>query len=382
MPTRAFIAILLLCVAADAGARDDRRVESVLGNDVFLAGGSVMRSEPVAGDLIAAGGQVDVDGPVEGDALVAGGSVRLGSRVAQSVYAAGGRLAIQGEVGRNVRAAGGHVDIGPNASIKGNVTAAGGEVRVRGPVQGYVQVTGGRIYIDAAVTGDVVANGGSVELGPNARIAGNMRYRGRDEVQQDAHAQVAGGIEHLASLGRDAGIAGTRHNPLFGGWIWSTGLIVLAAIVAGALPAQSARIAGHLRTHPGLSIIFGFIAFVCVPMAIALLMVTVIGIPLALLVLLVYLALLLVGYATAAVGIGDAVLARARPADLAHTGWRVAAAVLAMLALTLLARIPFVGGVVAFVAILFGMGAVLVSIKPPGKATPATAPVPPDAAPV
>ena len=45
-------------------------------------------------------------------------------------------------------------------------------------------------------------------------------------------------------------------------------------------------------------------------------------------------------------------------------GWRVGAAVLAMLALALLGRIPFLGGLVIFAALLAGIGAIMISLRP------------------
>jgi hypothetical protein len=90
----------------------------------------------------------------------------------------------------------------------------------------------------------------------------------------------------------------------------------------------------------------------------------VIGIPLAMVVLLAYAILLVVGYVAWAVAIGDMAVARLRPADAERSSWRVLAGVVAMLALTLIARIPFVGAIVAFIAMLLGIGALLMAMRP------------------
>ena len=93
--------------------------------------------------------------------------------VSNSLYASGGQLALDGTVGRNARIAGGRVEIDPRAIVAGNVSIAGGEVRIDGAVKGYVQAAGGRVLINGTIGGDVVATSGAVELGPNARIAGD-----------------------------------------------------------------------------------------------------------------------------------------------------------------------------------------------------------------
>jgi hypothetical protein len=61
--------------------------------------------------------------------------------------------------------------------------------------------------------------------------------------------------------------------------------------------------------------------------------------------------------------IGDAALARLRSQDAARVGWRVGAAMGAMLLLALLTKIPVLGGLLAFVALLAGVGAIVLAIR-------------------
>jgi len=119
----------------------------------------------------------------------------------------------------------------------------------------------------------------------------------------------------------------------------------------------------QLRGDPGIGLLLGFIALVCVPIAAVILAVTIIGIPLALAVLLLYFLMLIVGYAAVGVMLGDAALGKLRSRDAARVGWRVGAAMSAMLALALLTRIPFVGGLVTFAALLAGLGAIVLVVR-------------------
>ena len=170
---------------------------SDMGGDRFIAGSSVSLSDAVAGDLFAAGGSVESDASVGGDAVLAGGKLRIGADVAHSVLATGGQITINGQVGRNVRAAGGQIEFAPASRIVGNVSVAGGQVNLRGAVLGHVQAAGGRVFIDGPIGGDVLAASGQVELGPNARIAGSLRYRSGDSLRQDPAAQVRGGAVQM-----------------------------------------------------------------------------------------------------------------------------------------------------------------------------------------
>lgn len=340
-------------------------VERDLGSDHFVAGGTVSIDKPVAGDLFAAGGNVDVSAEVGGDAVVAGGNVRLGAAIKQGVYAAGGRVSINGPVQRNVRVAGGKVEIGPQARIAGNVTVGGGEVRITGAIDGYLQVGGEQVVIDGPVGGNVEVGSGAIELGPNARINGKLRYASRGELKRDPAAQVQGGVERFSPHADWPVPSGVQERAGRGaGWVWSIGLMIIAAILVAALPGVYTGVGATVRASWALSLLIGFIALVCIPVAALISMFTVIGVPLALATLALYLALLLVGYVTTGVAVGELVFSRFQPARASHAGWRVAAAVLGMLAISLLGRMPWVGGLVVFAAMLLGIGALLMQLSP------------------
>jgi cytoskeletal protein CcmA (bactofilin family) len=343
--------------AQDAGAKR-AGVDRALAQDRFVAGGQISTTAPVAGDLIAAGGELDVAADIGGDAAVAGGSLRLDGTVGQDLYAAGGRLSAHGAVQRNARIAGGQVEIGPRAKIAGNVSAAGGEVRVRGAIGGYLQVAGGNILLDGPVGGNVEIAGGALELGPNARIEGRLRYASRDELRRDPAAQVRGGVERfdLPATGMPEGSARIL------GWLWSIGLLVIAAVLAAAAQGLYSGVAATARTRWARALLVGFIALVCIPAAALIAALTVIGLPLALVCVALFLALLPIGYVSTGISAGALALQRLQPARASQTAWRVAAAVLGMFVLSLLARLPWVGGVVVIVATLLGVGALLTQL--------------------
>ena len=373
MPLHLLFAAVLLAASLPVRAADS--AEAQVDNDRFVAGGLVRQTKPVEGDLFGIGGNVDVVAGVQGDAVLVGGDVRVRDSVAQGLFAAGGNVRLEATVGRNARIAGGNVEIASTANIAGNLSVAGGTVEIRGPVGGNVRAAAGDVLIDGPVAGDVRIAAGSLELGPNARIGGKLVHHGPEKIRRDPAAQVAGGIER----GPARGLKGEeRHGvgPRIGGWLWSLGLIALAGFIAGVFPAGSRSMGDGLRNDPGIGLLLGFIALVCVPIAAVVLMVTIIGIPLALAVLLLYFLMLIVGYAAVGVMVGDAALARLRSQDSARVGWRVGAAMAAMLALALLSRIPVVGGLVIFVVLLAGLGAIVLAVRartslPPTQGQPA-----------
>jgi len=354
----AVAALLSLSVNAQVADATKSPVERGRGGDHFAAGCPVEVDNPVPGDVFLAGCSIDVDGAVGGDAMVAGGRVRVGAPVSQSLYAAGGQLTVNTHIGRNARIAGGQVALGSRSQVAGNVVVAGGNVRIEGAVKGYVRAAGGRVLINGPVDGDVVATAGKVELGPNARIGGQLRYASREEIKRDAAAHVQGGVQRMQVPDQAERSVGRR-----GGWVWSIGLMLIAAALVGAFPGFYARVAETLRARGWMSLLLGFVALVCIPVAALILMFTLIGVPLALLAIALFPALLLVGYVSTGIGLGGWALASLK-ADRAEAKWmRVGAAVLGVLAISLLGRLPYVGGFVVFAALLIGLGAVLLQVR-------------------
>jgi hypothetical protein len=317
-------------------------------------GRSVEIDRPVAGDSIAAGEEVTLSSNVSGDVVLAGRDVRIDGDAGQNVYAAGSNVVVNAAVGRNARIAGGRVDISQRALIAGNASIAGGRVNVRGGVKGYLQAAGGRIYIDGPVGGDVEASGREVVLGPNARLTGALRYRSPDAVERDPRAVVGGGIERLATH-RPAAPARKVHR--VGRWIWTVGLMILAVTQVAAVPAFCEHVSRRVRERFLLSVLLALAVIVCVPVAAIVLLATGVGAPLGILAALAYPGLLLIGYASAGIALGDTILRRTSPIHATAKRWRVAFAALGVLAISLIGWIPWLGGFVAAVALLVGVGA-------------------------
>jgi hypothetical protein len=323
------IGVLLSCLLLAAGAA----AQEVAVVDSVRIGGNVQVTEPTSGALDAIGGRVLVDAPVGGD----------------------------------LRAAGGKVELGPDAVVNGSASLAGGSIAVKGTIQGSLHAAGGQITIDAPIAGDASIAGGTLNLGPAARIAGRLHFRG-GELHQDPAAQVVGGVEHKRGrLSHHHEIA--KGDELTRGWAWTTGLVVLAALLAGALPGPSQRLALELRERPWLTPLLGLLALTAIPVAAVLMMITIIGIPIGLLALVLYAGLLLLGYVWLAVVLGGLLLDRFKAETAALTAWRIGAAALAMIVLAIVVRVPLLGGPVKFAALVVGVGmivgAVLRRVHPP-----------------
>src|SRR3989441_11412545 len=264
------------------------------------AGENIAFSQAIQDDLYTAGGPVTVTGTVDGDVTAAGGSVTVISRVSGALLVAGGTVEIGGSVGRSIRAAGGTVRLGATAGTDavlagGNVTVAdtgrvgrdlvagGGTVRITGTVGRNALVGGGNVVIGGSVQGDVDVQADRVVVLSTARIAGRLRYAAGGSAEIQSGAQISGGIERGA-----AGRAGMREISArqsrfrglwrLGGWV---GLLAFGLVVFALLPRIPGGVLNEIRARFGASLLTGFVILAAAPAAAIVLLISIVGIPLA-----------------------------------------------------------------------------------------------------
>jgi cytoskeletal protein CcmA (bactofilin family) len=363
----ALIGCLAFCSVAFNVLAEEEKKGVVISEsaNVYLSGSSVRPSGPVEGDLFAAGGNVNVDQPVKGDASLAGGQVSVNSAISDDLRAAGGQVILNGKVGGEVLLAGGRINVDSNADINGRLRAAGGNITLAGKYAKGVKAYGGNITLAGEVNGDAHLTGGTIEILPSAKINGDLYYTSREELKIDP-AQVSGAVRRTAAPkdwhGWEQGNHmrerswGSRHGLSFSPFLL-LGLIAAAAVFILLFPNATRGAQREVGASPWTSLGLGAAMLFTLPPVAILLMITVIGIPLAFALLALYPLLLLVGYLTTALYIGDRGATALKKDTTSSTWMRIGFVALALLALALIRLIPFVGGIVFFAALLIGMGA-------------------------
>jgi hypothetical protein len=358
-------AALALSLATISGCsvqvEGDEAIAQQFGSDYVGAGGMVSVTEPVAGDAFLAGGRVATANQVQGDLVAAGGEVSLGGAVGDDLYAAGGSVQLDAIVNGNVRLAGGDVSVGPATVVAGTLSLTGGRVQFEGNTHQSLRVAGGSVRINGEVHGDAVVRAEELVIGPDARIGGRLVFRGPAEPEIAEGAVIAGGVDF--GRGSTRGLFGDSPQRVrdgvhrVGSLLSFVGLFLAAALFVALFPRSSAAAATVVERRPLQSLGLGFAVVAGVPFLGLLLLITVVGIPLALLLVPLYVLLLFLGWTTTALFVAQRAFEVLRPGRPAGLPVRLLALFLALGALWLLRRVPLVGGLLAFVALVVGIGA-------------------------
>lgn len=226
--------------------------------------------------------------------------------------------------------------------VPGDVVVVDGDVLIRGTVRGDVVAVSGDVTIRGKVGGDVVAVDGLATLGRAARVSGDLTYFDKKPVVAPG-AKVSGKVEKI-----DGSEIGDALKALaFGIWVaFSVSFVLFGLILLLLAPKAAEAVARTAKARWGLAIGVGFGTFILLPILAVLISLTVIGTPLGIILLVSLIPLFAMAYIASAFAAGRLILK--------NSG--IPAFLLGMLILCLLTLIPFVGGLVALLAIIFGLG--------------------------
>lgn len=344
--------------AAEMRSGDVVEIRGEFDQMVFAAGEEVHIAATSTDDVVAAGEEVRLDGSTLDHVFLAGRDISFANGAAQDVFAAGGEIdVVTGQIADDFVAAGGRIVLGPQARVDGDVVIAGGRLRIESPLGADLHAAGGTVVLNGPVAGNVRLEGDNITIGPDAQIAGSLTHRGRN-VRVAPEAVVAGQTIALRPHPRP------DMRPLAGLAVWAAasilfGLFIMGVVIAVVFPGLMNEAASALRTRPWTMLALGVAIAILTPMLIALLAITLLGLPLAF-VLGAALALLW-PVSIVAAGYAAAMFARSRlrsAADAPSAGGRALWAGLAMIMLILVGLIPVLGFFAWLLAFLFGLGAV------------------------
>ena len=241
------------------------------------------------------------------------------------------------------------VVVGPVLVDRGETTkdvyVAHGDVTVRGTVDGDVVVADGDVTVRGHVQGDIVTVAGTATLGRRAVVDGDVSYADKKPLVA-AGAQVGGKVKKLK--GDEIGTA-----VKIGIWVaFTVSALVLGLLLLLLFPRAADAVGRTFRARTGMSALVGVLAFILIPLIGLGVLFTVVGIPLGVGLLLVWLPLLAVAYTAGAFGVGRLVLKK---------GSRILAFIAGLVILRLLALVPFLGELVWIVATILGLGALLLA---------------------
>lgn len=343
--------------------------DEVIEDDLYIAGEGVEIEGEVNGDVYAAGGTVTVTGQISGDLVIGGGEVRVSGTVGDDLWVGAGNVYLTGAIigdGMNVGA--GSVVIDEESTIGGSLLAGTGRLENDAPVGRNLMVGAGMLRLDAPVGGEMRVGGETIELGGKAQVAGDLTYMSEAELTLAEGASIAGETRRVESQyptkaekekweKEATKFAGAAH---VGMNIFSYfGALVVGLVALWIAKKQALAVAEIIQKSFAASLGWGLLVVVLAIPAILMLMMTGVGLPLAMIVLVTLLVDFYLAKIWASMAVGQ-VMQKQFGWKKLQVGWVF---VIGLTAYYVLRMIPVVGGLVRLVAFLAGVGGMVMYLK-------------------
>ena len=318
MKTRKIIILLLgLIMAVDAFGQfksgENVVISKKVNQDLYVAGGTVTINAPIEGDLVLTGGTVTVNDTVTQDILVAGGNIILNGYVGDDIRCAGGSVNVSGPVTGDLIAAGGTINISKEVVITGGLLLTGGEVTLDGTVEGPVKTASGTFALNGVIHNDLECRGGKVlingEVDGKAVLAANIITLGTGALfnKDVRYWSKEGNLDFAGALGNSKATFDPSLEMESGSWhylgfasllmvLWYLGAaLIMITLLQYLFDKIMKKAADSVKLTSLKSLGIGFLFLLGMPIAIVLSMVTIIGVPVGILMLLGYITILLLG---------------------------------------------------------------------------------------
>jgi len=312
LTTLLLLAIPISVSAATFQAEEELSLSVPINDDLYAGGGTVTITDAIAGDLLVVGGEVTIDSSIEEDLVLIGGKVFLDGNIGDDARIVAGEVRINVTTGDDMVVLAGDVIITESTIIKGDLRIAAGKVRVYGTIRGNVYIRASEVTMNGTVSGTTDISADSISYGgwtgkdaslaandltiTNASVInGDLRYWQPQGEYYFGGVTVEGEklFDDSLSLDDFGGIADSAKSTLkvallgiAGYWMLSSIFImVLMILITKSYFVDAEK---RLRAAPWMSMWYGIVYLFVTPVIIGIVFMSMIGIPVALFMLVMY----------------------------------------------------------------------------------------------
>lgn len=330
--------VLFAVLPYSAGAADENILRYTSSGNAFGAGDDLQINQNIQGDLVLAGSKIGANGNIGDDFLGAGGEIIVNGDVSGNIIAAGGSIRVNGNVGGDVAALGGQIILSRNSVVEGDILLGGGEVTLDGTVNGNGEVSTG-----------------TLKTGDNFKLKGNLSLQA-DSYPTNLNDKVGGNLNITQVNATEEQYESVSKGFSIFSFIWK----LLASLAIGLVliylfPGFVGGLVELVKDSPLKTGLLGFLTLILLPVLSIILLATLIGWSLSILLILLFVLSLLIATVPAKLLAGKIIYNKILKKEAGKMMYYIFGAVL----FAILYEIPFLGGLIRFVALIIGLGAIV-----------------------
>jgi len=330
--------ILFAVLPFSAGAANEESMLRYTSSGNVFGGGDYLQIDPdIPGDLVLGGSRLEINGNVMDDFIGAGGELIVNGNVSGNIIAMGGSIRVNGNVGGDLVAAGGQIILSKDSTVEGDILLAGGEVTLNGLVNGNGSVSTG-----------------TLQTGEDFELKGNLELEA-ENYPSDLESNVGGNLS-LISV--------PREQNQYAGEVEGLGIVfffigLLAALALGFIliytfPDFVTELAEIIEDSALKAGLLGFLLLIFVPVLSFVLLITIFGWSLSFLLMLLLTLAALIATVPVKLLAGEIIYTKLFKKEAGSLIYYLTGAVI----FAIVYEIPYLGGLIQFIALLLGLGAI------------------------
>lgn len=318
---------------------DDNSIRIKVGNNSLLFGNDFATRDNIKGLAFIAGNTITVDNSAK-YGFVAGNTVKISGAIQNDLFVTGNLL-----------------NITETANIGGDVFAAGNEMVVQTDLPGDLAFTGSTLKIEGTtIRGNVNLSVDKVVFDANTKIEGSLTYNDTATIVGLGNASIKN-VESYHIDEEEPSLA----REFYAKFLSMVGLFIVMLVLIFLMPRLHHEVA---RTDNTQGIIVrmatGAWLLILIPILAIFALCSVVGVPLGLILIALYVIAIYVSQGFAGVWVGHLVIEK-----LAKSRANVyIEALVGIILLGVLSMLPYIGGLIYFLSLLLGFGTLAHYFKP------------------
>ncbi|RXA21897.1 hypothetical protein EQO05_01335 [Methanosarcina sp. MSH10X1] len=331
--------IFFAVLPCSAGAADEDVLKYTSSGNAFGGGENLQIDRDIQGDLVLAGSRLEINGNTGDDFIGAGGELIVNGNVSGNIIAAGGLIRVNGDVGGDVAAAGGQIFLSRDSVVEGDLLLGGGEITLDGTVNGNGDISAGTLRTgdDFELRGDLRLQAQNYPSDLDSKVGGNLNVT-QVNATEEQYAGAAGGFSILSFI------------------IGLLAALVLGLVLIYLFPGFVRGVAELVKDSPLKTGLLGFLALIFLPILALILLFTIFGWSLSILIILLLTLAVLIATIPVKLLAGEIIYNKILKKEAREIVYYVVGAVI----FAVLYEIPFVGTLISFIALIIGLGAIIV----------------------
>lgn len=339
-------------------------------DDLFIASQQVTIDGDINGDLFAAASSIEINGNINGSVFLAASNVIINGDIEDDIFIGASNVSISGTSNDNVYIGAGTISTKKTFSSAKDLILGAGSADINGQIGKNLVMGAGTATINGTIdesaylsVGDDKkaasdTNSPQLFIGEDAKIGGNLEYKSTAPAKIERGAAIGGktdfkklekGTVHSSRV--DFGYNPfqnrilTRTMAWLGSFFW---LSFFGAMMVLIFKDKLDRVNDNAKSSYGHTFGYGLLAVIVTPLILIACALTIIGIPVAIILGVVYAIVMYFAKVFAAYAVGKKILPKQSPYLFV---------VLGALLVSVATVLPFIGWVINIVVLLFGLGA-------------------------